>query len=403
MKSLDEVEISGAEEAPLLDRDTVLQPSSLRAYEWPAETPLAVAQPARFREASDDRLVREAARTVQFDFDVFMENTKHHTLPERIHFLLTHRAFQFNKVTEVRAEPTWLTRITDAVDAGLPIRIVYPLFCKIGNWAKQMTNVGPTAGDLCSIDFFAYINELVQRLYEPGLHFAIATDAQLYNSALWNPEVEVRYYIATLQNWIAQRGYDSFITLFNYVDLLAGEACEFRLLHHTYQKQICLDREKALGGINAKTLFESVKASINTRKFDMEYDDMREIFSKSRNIENRHYRTIEQMSTIAFEELVCIRFACTELNVFERAWPDHVRVTCHKGKKYGLAVIGLRTYPEYYGRSKLLPYHGVPLITIEDRVRMTIEPEVMLRGRSDLSRIHTREGDTFFYLQDLST
>jgi hypothetical protein len=93
--------------------------------------------------------------------------------------------------------------------------------------------------------------------------------------------------------------------------------------------------------------------------------------------------------------------ACDELNVVERLWPNHVRATCHRGIKQGRNVLGLRCYPEYYGASKLLPYHGMPLIRSDKKLRpqLVVEPEVSLRCREDLFRVMSAEGEPVLYVE----
>lgn len=386
------------------ERDEVLQPSSLRSFHWPEKNPEEVNQPVRCRTHADRQMVQEAATAVAFDLDRFLRNTRHLDVAGQVHFLLTSERFQFNQVGAVRSERLWQTRIRAMVDAGIAIRLVYPLFCKIGNWAKQMSSIGPNAGEDATIFFFSHINTLVKLIYPPGIAIAAVTDAQLYNSAFQNPEVEVATYLAVLKQRVAELNAEGCVTLYNYVDLLANDARRYREAHHHHQHLMHDRPADALAGVNVETLFQSVKASINTRKYTIPYSDAREIFSADENPDNRYYGIVDQMTTRAFEEVVAIRMACSELNSFEQIWPGHVRATCHKGTKNGLAVIGLRPYPEYYGSSKLLPYHGVPIITHnKSRLRLDIEPEVMLRDRQDLVRVVDQNAETYFYDGTLAT
>lgn len=85
-----------------------------------------------------------------------------------------------------------------------------------------------------------------------------------------------------------------------------------------------------------------------------------------------------------------------------RLWPNHVRATCHKGVKDGRNVLGLRPYPEYYVRSRLLPYQGMPLIEMSSKGknRLVIAPEVSLRGDSRLVRVMNSEGEPVLYWRE---
>lgn len=381
------------------EKDEVLQPSSLRNYPWPTDDPLKIDQAVRSASERDYLLLERAATAVPFDPERFEKNTRHLEVAGKVHYLLTGAKFQFNGVESVRAESLWRERIALAVKKGRPIFIVYPLFCKIGNWAKQMSNIRPNAGDEATIIFFEHLNRLVQRVYPPGLQIAVVSDAQLYNSAFQNPEVEVSAYMAGVQDLITKHSPEGHVVFYNYVDLLREFSGEYMRAHQHYHRVICDEPRKVMGLINARTLFESVKASINTRKYEMSYRDHLELFSSLEDRHNAFYVIIENMTKLAFEEVLAIRLACGFLNVFERIWPDHVRATCHKGKKDGRAVIGLRPYPEYYGSSKLLPYHGAPLIHApNNRIRLDIVPEIVLRAKPELTRVVAPETEeTYFY------
>ncbi len=381
------------------ERDEVLQPSSLRNFPWPSEDPLNIPQPSRIASDDDYLLLTAAATAVPFDAERFDQSTRQLDLPGRVHYLLTGAKFQFNGVEAVRSEQLWKDRIALAVARGQPIFIVYPLFCKIGNWAKQMNNIAPNAGDEATIIFFGHLNNLVKRIYPPGLHIAVVSDAQLYNSAFQNPEVEVATYMEGVKDLIRKHEADQYILFYNYVDILREFSAEYMKAHQHFHRTICDEPKKVMSMISsARTLFESVKASINTRKYEMSYRDHLELFSSLEDRNNAFFKIIENMTKLAFEEVLAIRLACGYLNVFDRVWPEHVRATCHKGKKDGRAVIGLRPYPEYYGSSKLLPYHGVPLIhKPNNRTRLDIVPEVLLRGRPELTRILTATDVTYFY------
>lgn len=380
------------------DKDEVLQPSSLAAYHWPDTDPTEVNQPTRLKTKTDEKDILCASTNVYIDWEMFEKNHRNQGLPEKIFQLLTNSKFQFNTRSKILEEKIWLERIAETVAAGKPICITYPLFCKIGNWAKQMTNVGPNAGEEATILFFRHIDNLVRKLYEPGIKFVIATDAQLYNSAFQNAEVEVTTYMNECRQLIKDRNANTIIDFLNYVDLLAEFPSDYLRAHAHYQKIMRTAPEKILNGIAAKTLFDSVKASINTRKLMMGYIDQKQIFSSQPYEGNKYFKIIDQMTQAAFEEVISIRMACSELNIFEKLFPNNIRVTCHKGLKNGKAVIGLRPYPEYYGSSKLLPYHGVPILTNSKHgLKLDVHPEVMLRGRMDLVRVIDERGHTYYY------
>ena len=77
--------------------------------------------------------------------------------------------------------------------------------------------------------------------------------------------------------------------------------------------------------------------------------------------------------------------------------PQGIRATIHTKN---IPVLGLRAYPEYKLRSTLLPYHGIAVIEYVSRMqwhRMTIEPELLITGTGDVTRIMDPYDVTIFY------
>ncbi len=384
--------------------DEILQPSGLHNYKWPSDDPTKIRQSVLSRNPLTDEKLKIAATNVVFDQKAFEKNTRNKSQTEKVHFLLTSKKFQFNSTQKLKKEEIWLERLDYFIKRKQPIVIVYPLMCKIGNWAKQMTNVGPHAGELATLLFFNHLNELIKKQYAPGLEINIICDAQLYNSAFQNTEVEVNRYISQCRKLIASPLFKDFIKLHNYVDLLAGGNyfTKFLELHHTYyQKLRSPKRQEVLQSVHTETLFQSVRASINTRRMGLSYAQHMALFGNGpANIPDSLLTEVENLTQVAFNDVVAIRKACSTLNIFETLFPNNIRVTCHKGLKNGIAVIGLRTYPEYYGSSKLLPYHGVPLLkscSYGKKIKLEIHPEITMRGNKNLVRIVDDNNCTYYY------
>ena len=132
----------------------------------------------------------------------------------------------------------------------------------------------------------------------------------------------------------------------------------------------------------------------------LKYQELQSLFGPDQTKFLPVRSSIDQMAMFALQEQLAIKMACDHLNVPRLVWRNHLRASCHRGLKSGVAVIGLRCYPEYYGFSKLLPYHGMPLIETDKKgvPRLVVEPEVSLRGRDDLVRITDESGDPVLYL-----
>lgn len=377
----------------------VLQASSLEDYPWPEQDPHAVEQRTRARTDADLALVRRCLESAAIkDFDEYRRaKTFAGRLPpttDRVLDILSRPKFQVNPPARVRQEKEWRERVQRAVDAHAPIEIVYPQFCVIPNAPKRYTNMGPAAGEDCTIEFFKLIDRHVREFHEPGVRFHVLADASLYASAFQTHQTEVDAYYESLQQRLRELDATECVFLYDYSELLRKKCRnDYQRLYYAIAHKVWRGDALAtlLPGVDLKTLRRSVRCSINTRRFQLRHDDHRRLFGPEnvRAKDNPYYQVIENMTDIAFRELITIRLACGEIDIASRLWPGALRATCHKGPKNGRWALGLKVYPEHYGSCKLLPYHGMPVITndMKGMPRLEIEPEVLLRGRDDLVRV----------------
>jgi len=381
----------------------LLQISSLKGYQWPKGDPLETEQVTRIKSDQDLELITKCSHAPTVEWKLFHKNTFSMGVAEKIFFLLTHQHFQFNPMKRVRAEHRWLEIIKKAVNNNQPIEIVYPLLCKIGNWAKQMHNTGSSAGEDAVFLFFDHLSNLLKEIYSPGLHFTILCDARLYNSAFQNSSIEVHNYINCIQKKVSILGLESLIDIFDYSSLLEKHVCQkYLTAYWRHHHEIHTSPRIALQGIKVDTLRESVKCSMNTRRLGMSYSDHRDLFSSAENTSNCFWDLVNHMADVAFQEVVATRKACADVNIFDFLWPDALRVTCHRGDKKGLWQIGLRPYPQYYNSSKLLPFHGIPLVRKRKKGKLSLEihPEIVLRSNSSLVRVLKESGSEEVYFYD---
>lgn len=387
----------------------ILQVSALEDYEWPEDDPHAVKQRTRCRMEQDLELVKLSLQSAKLDMKVFKKNAIKDNLSveEQILKILSHQKFQMNPTAKVRNEKRWQDSIAYSVKRGEPIDIVYPQFCVIPNAPKRYTNSGYTAGEDCTIEFFRKINDYVKEIYKFGVRFHALADAALYASAFQTPQVEVDEYYDSLKKRIKELNAEDFFFLYDYAELLR-ETCqeEFTRLYYQYSRQVWAgNASELLPDTDIPTLWRSVRCSVNTRRFQLRHRDHLKIFGplEYQDENNKYYKKLKELTDTAFNEVVAIRLACSDLDIASRNWPHAIRATCHKGEKNGHWPIGLKTYPEYYGSCKLLPYHGMPLISKnkKNKIRLEIYPEVLLRGRDDLIRVTIGKTDeVYMYILD---
>jgi pyoverdine/dityrosine biosynthesis protein Dit1 len=378
-----------------LEGHEVLQASNLDKYTWPLADPAQVDQPSRPWNGADSIAIARAATLTNLTPDRFLQQTANMPLAVRLHWLLSHDAVNFNGVTRVREEPKWASRLEAIAAAGEPIPIVYPLFCSIANPAKQMTRPGPNAGELASIHFFLYVDEMVRAVYQPGIRVHILSDAVLYNNALQNTPSTALAYVQKARQMVKDANAEHCVTVHDYTELLAPFSDEFDQLYNSFYKRLAAGDETLIGQQDRGRLLRSIRASVNTERFGLSYEDCRALFGPEPDASHPLAADIERMAQAALREQLAVKLACVQLDLPERLWPGHIRASCHKGVKSGVAVVGLRVYPEYYRRSKLLPYHGKPLVRADGR--LVVQPEFELRGRGDLIRVVNEAGESLLY------
>ncbi|MBS1778038.1 MAG: L-tyrosine/L-tryptophan isonitrile synthase family protein [Bacteroidetes bacterium] len=381
----------------------ILQASSLETCKWPEEDPHGVPQRTRIRVDEDVNLIKDCLSSAKIDRDAFVKNARKEKLTkaETIMRILAHEKFQMNG-KEVRNEPKWIKSVETAIHDNKPIDLVYPQFCVIPNAPKRYTNMGTAAGEDTTIEFFKFINEHIKWYHEPGIRVHALADASLYASAFQTHQTEVDAYYDSLKDRITALNAGDCVHLYDYSELLRTE-CRTdyqRLYYKLGQKAWASPIEELLPNTDIPTLRRSVRCSVNTRRFQLSHKDHLALFGpmEQRNEKHPFWNTIEAMTDIAFREVVTIRLACGDIDIASRLWPEAIRASCHKGQKNGRWAVGLRTYPEYFGSCKLLPYHGMPIIrrSGKGKPKLEIEPEVMLRSREDLIRVTIGDTDEVY-------
>ena len=376
-----------------LEGHEVLQRSNLDRYPWP-ET-LAANQITRLWTPQDGLAVAAAATRIPLDIERVIAATSHLATPDRILWILSHDAVNFNGVTAVRNEPKWRDRLAACVERGESIPIAYPLFCAIANPAKQITRPGAHAGELASLHWFRHVDSLVRAVYEPGLIIHILSDATLYNNELQNTLAFAYGYIDQAREMVGEAGAAHCVRIHDYAALLAPFAREFDRLYNGFYARLSAGDQTLISAPDRERLIRSIRASVNTERLGLTYEDCGALFGPG-GVHPLAPR-VEAMAQAALLDQIAVKLACVQLDLPERLWPGHIRASCHKGLKSGVAVVGLRVYPEYYKRSKLLPYHGKPLLRADGR--LVVEPEFLPRSRADLVRVENEHGQSLLYCE----
>lgn len=374
--------------------------SSLGNITWPDSDPSAVDQPTRRLSLQDEALGRQAVDDSWRSFDPgqFQRTCRAKSPFEAVVALLASNRLNFNSPSRVRADPELCHCVAAAIRRGVAVPILYPLFAKIMSWPKQTVNNGTTAAEEVCFHQFGAIDRAVRVFYPPGVRLTVLCDASLYSQGyLDNSLPVVTRYRNSLRDMAARLAPN--VEVLDYAEELARFSTRFERDYCEARRLAENDPSALAPGVSLAGLFQSLRASLNNRGLGMTYRDYRETFGPSRNVLNKFHRLFDQKAAEALPRKLALRHATHQLESDLRAerFPDAVRATCHihRGER---PVLGLRPYPDFQRNSKLLPYHGVPLVWRDGaRLRLAVCAEVQLRGRRDLVRVVDEEGETYLY------
>lgn len=366
-------------------------------FQWPSDDPRMRAQPSRpARESDDARLARAA--TPDFDLEGFLKRTQQLSSEMRIIELLN-EACQFNSRSRFRGNEDVQERIRRAQQENRPIEIVLPAFAPVLNTVKRFDSMALSGAEDVSLLHLSWVAELIGRVYEPGALIHVVSDGVFYSSALGITWVEAHTYEQRLIARVRELGIRNII-VHSMSGFLLPRHTEFLRNFDRHYHAIWKGRPD--DGISAKDigrLSGSLLAGVNTRKYGLTYDEMRNLFSADVAPEQRYAEWSAIFASVrdSVTHYRALRAALAELRWEEKQFPGAVRATIHLKK---LPVLGLRLYPEYRRRSMLLPYHGIGVLLHDGS--LTVEPEMFVCGRAEYTRVVAADGTTRFYEQTVS-
>ena len=390
-----------------------INPSYLsESKNWPEFTTTPGEQATRLADENDRELVRIASTQHDLLNRNFLKQTRANVgTAEGLISILCSGTLNFNGavVRDVIAP-----RIAAACAAGEPVRIVMPVFCKIGNRAKLMFNQRPSAAEEVSLRSLTHVARQLSQWYSPGVLFSLVTDARLYGSWLRNPAPTITAYNKSLRQLRDEISTNGEVELIEYDELLSEFSREFEQGIHAGMQRVVLNDPELYAALSTNEIYESVRASINTSTLGMTYKDLKECFGPQQNPDNPFLAVLAKQALESTASMLAGRHACRSLEprLFTRRFgPNYVRATIHRA--VATPVLGLRIYPDYKRSSQQLPYHGVPLFYRDGdcrgsdsrngdsrgrgRVKMLVAPETRFYGDPTLERVTHNDGETYFY------
>ena len=360
---------------------------------WPEDDPRVQAQEVRI--FNDEARVMQLSDSQHFDLAVFLEKTKHLDTPSRIMELLNSSAFQFNSRKRFRACDLWRRRIEMACEQSRPIEILIPAFCVISNPTKRIQPTAVTAAEDVSLLHMHRIAMHVKAFYSPGAIFQVVSDSTFYALSLGVTSVESQNYLVKLK----QRTHDLKITntirIHDISDFLSNHNEFFHTRFEHWRTRFLKDPISTdLSTGEYQRWLTSMRATLNSRRMGFSYKQLALLFCAG---STTSVVQLDECATIALSEYRALKPAAADTQWESLYFPNSIRATIHVKK---LPVLGLRLYPDYKIASRLLPYHGIAVVTRDKETqieRMDIRHEITVIGNPDYTRVTSSDGITQFY------
>ncbi|WP_353171230.1 L-tyrosine/L-tryptophan isonitrile synthase family protein [Acinetobacter rudis] len=361
---------------------------------WPKDDPRIQWQPHRTYQQEDDIHIRNLSISSHFNIDKFLEQTKELDLPSQIIELINHRAFQFNSRKRFRECEQWKKNVIDACNKGEPIEILILAFCVINNPTKRIQSTELTTADDVSLLHMDSIARYITNIYPPGAIFQVISDSTFYALPLGVTSVEAQNYLLQLQHRVKHLQIENTIKIHDISNYLSN-------YNQFFHKQFEYWRYKFISNPLAQNLLpeeyqrwhNSMASTLNSRRMGFSYEQLVQLFSTN---SNNFKKQLEDHTTVALAEYRALKAAAAETNWEQDHFPNAIRATIHAKK---IPVLGLRLYPEYKLNSRLLPYHGIAVITQGNNniEQMEILHEIKVIGNPHYRKVIDSNGITQFY------
>lgn len=365
-------------------------------YDWPESAPNTdTSKLETLLTDTREHLLQACATYSEFDNEKFQNLSKTGNLLEDAITFLNHHAFQFNSKRRFANSERVRKSINSSIASKSPLRIVIPIFCIIGNWAKRIDPTTVTFAEECTLRSLQNIAHMYQNTVGLRLKFEIIADATFYTRPFGSDPTFAAGYLAGLKNYVISKNLDA-LTIHDMSDIPAGKLCEFEKEYIRVRSILSHDPTYGLEAREAQSWIESMSKCITTRDLGASYEEVKDTF-KNGNFKSKFGQEVLRRTERAFVDYRALKYALSALDWEDTHFPDSIRATIHHKK---LDVMGLRVYPRYKLGSRLLPYHGVALISSNDEggYQMQVLPEISMVDRDEYTRYITNDGFTDLYL-----
>lgn len=308
------------------------------------------------------QLMKESAIYTRFKMDNFIQKQKDNTLAEKIINFINDRAFQFNSRERFYNCEIWHEAIKKDIAKNKPIDIVIPIFCNIGNPLKRFQTTQVSAAEKVTLFSLYGISELASKIYPPGIKFHIVVDSNFYSTPFGVNTVEINNYLKQIKDFVFINNLSDRLDVADITELLSPVSEAFS---KNYTKWL--------------DYFSS-----NAPEDNITYEEYLQIYTEQNN---KIKEFVDDLSKKSLDIYRSLKYAAADLCWENLQFEGSVRSTIHTKI---LPVLGLRIYPEYKLRSRLLPYHGIAIFYRDLKsksYKMEVIPEAIACTKSNIKRI----------------
>ena len=378
-----------------LSGEIISQSEIESGFIWPALDPRSEWQPTRIIESGDYSKAKLLSQSPHFSLDAFLEKTKELDVASKIIELINHNAFQFNSKKRFRECVEWRKRIEECCKHGQPIDILILAFCVISNPTKRIQPTDVTLAEDVSLLHLHNITSHISSFYPPGATFQVISDSTFYALPFGNTSVEAHNYLLKLRNRTFHLGIENSVKILDITDYLSNHNLYFQDRFEFWRQHFLASPvSNDLSQEEYKGWLSSMKCSLNSRRMGFSYKELMGLFGAHSNQPLAH---LDDLAKVSLAEYRALKSAAADTNWENIYFPNAIRATIHTKK---IPVLGLRLYPKYKLSSRLLPYHGIALVTesVKDGgERMEIVHEISVVGNPRYTKVVDTDGVIQYY------
>lgn len=318
---------------------------------------------------------------------------KRKTMSEKILAILTHKEITMNKREELKKNrEMFLEKIDYFTKRKKPIIFtVIQIAFKIPNPLK-IERTTPDLGELAFLRQLYDLTRFIQKIYEPGARIVIFGESYIFYNIVNISKKESENYFKTIKKWINLLGWRKNLVLLD-LKKLEKKVPGFR---QEYRKNLnILEKGWESNDRNIRTEIKKVAntlyLSLNTRK--LKIGNLMNLFNravKNKDLEQKRQVLYNKALKKAFPYIAYHQTVKTS-GLGELIFPHNIKLSFTYGENK------LSIYP-INKRTKLYPYHGVPLL--DKNKKLTIKYEIdVLRSKNIKSYHITGDPFPFYYVK----